>query len=92
MFDGDPQDFIHDKIGELRSLWAQKRQLSTQGFNLAMIVFSALMIWKGLMVVTCSDSPVVVVLRYGSTLAGDVLASSHCRPPTAVVCQRSCQS
>ena len=92
MFDGDPQDFIHDKIGELRSLWAQKRQLSTQGFNLAMIVFSALMIWKGLMVVTCSDSPVVVVLRYGSTSAGHVLASSHCRPPTAVVCQRSCQS
>jgi signal peptidase len=32
--------------------------------NLAMIVFSALMIWKGLMVVTKSESPVVVVLRY----------------------------
>ena len=31
--------------------------------NLAMIVFSALMIWKGIMVVTESESPVVVVLR-----------------------------
>ena len=29
-----------------------------------MIVSSALMIWKGLMVVTGSESPIVVVLRY----------------------------
>jgi len=29
-----------------------------------MIVSSALMIWKGLMVVTSSESPIVVVLRY----------------------------
>ncbi len=57
------QQFVSEKVEELKDLWAQKRQLSTQGFNLAMIVFSALMIWKGLMVVTCSDSPVVVVLR-----------------------------
>lgn len=31
-----------------------------------MIVSSALMIWKGLMVVTSSESPIVVVLRYQS--------------------------
>jgi len=34
----------------------------TQILNLACIVFSALMLWKGLMVVTKSESPVVVVL------------------------------
>lgn len=34
-----------------------------QMLNLALIVFSALMIWKGLMFVTRSESPVVVVLR-----------------------------
>ncbi len=57
------QDFLREKVEEVKGLWAQKRQLSTQALNLAMIVFSALMIWKGLMVVTASDSPVVVVLR-----------------------------
>ena len=35
-----------------------------QGLNLGMIVSSALMIWKGLMVLTGSESPIVVVLRY----------------------------
>uniref|UniRef100_A0A915Q638 Signal peptidase complex catalytic subunit SEC11 n=2 Tax=Bilateria TaxID=33213 RepID=A0A915Q638_9BILA len=38
------------------------RQLFYQGLNFAMIVSSALMIWKGLMVVTGSESPIVVVL------------------------------
>ena len=41
----------------------RKRQLAHQVLNLAMIVCSALMIWKSLMVITESDSPVVVVLR-----------------------------
>merc|ERR1712203_624166 len=36
--------------------------MGTQVLNLACIVFSALMLWKGLMVVTKSESPVVVVL------------------------------
>lgn len=39
-----------------------KRQLFYQGLNFAMIVSSALMIWKGLMVVSGSESPIVVVL------------------------------
>ena len=34
-----------------------------QALNFGMIVSSALMIWKGLMVVTGSESPIVVVLR-----------------------------
>lgn len=39
-----------------------KRQLFYQVLNFGMIVSSALMIWKGLMVVTGSESPIVVVL------------------------------
>lgn len=38
------------------------RQLYYQALNFGMIVSSALMIWKGLMVVTGSESPIVVVL------------------------------
>ncbi|MFH4976374.1 hypothetical protein AB6A40_003083 [Gnathostoma spinigerum] len=38
------------------------RQLLYQFLNFAMIVSSALMIWKGLMVITGSESPIVVVL------------------------------
>ncbi len=55
-------------------------QYATQGMNLAMIVFSALMIWKGLMVVTGSDSPVVVVLSGSMEPAyqrGDILFLWH---------------
>ena len=39
-------------------------QLFYQLLNFGMIVSSALMIWKGLMVVTGSESPIVVVLRW----------------------------
>lgn len=38
-------------------------QLYYQVLNFGMIVSSALMIWKGLMVITGSESPIVVVLR-----------------------------
>ena len=44
--------------------------------NLGMIVFSALMIWKGLMWFTMAESPVVVVLR-------------HLPPPPGVSTKRS---
>ena len=43
---------IDKQVMELKKLWANKRQLTFQLLNLAMIVFSALMIWKGLMFVT----------------------------------------
>ncbi|KAE8744614.1 hypothetical protein FOCC_FOCC008743 [Frankliniella occidentalis] len=39
-----------------------KRQMLYQALSFGMIVSSALMIWKGLMVVTGSESPIVVVL------------------------------
>jgi hypothetical protein len=51
-------------------------QLSFSVLNLAMIVFSALMMWKALMVVTRSESPVVVVLSGSmepSFQRGDIL-------------------
>ena len=38
-------------------------QFLYQVLSFGMIVSSALMIWKGLMVVTGSESPIVVVLR-----------------------------
>ena len=56
-------DIVKSQTMELKKLWKNKRNLTFQFLNLAMIVFSALMIWKGLMVVTKSESPVVVVLR-----------------------------
>ena len=57
-------DVVKNQAFELKKLLKNKRQLSFQALNLAMIVFSALMIWKSLMFVTKSESPVVVVLRY----------------------------
>jgi len=39
-----------------------KRQVYYQVLNFGMIISTALMIWKGLMVVTNSESPIVVVL------------------------------
>lgn len=53
---------IQETIHELKKMWTNKRKLTFQVLNLAMIVCSALMIWKGLMVVTNCESPVVVVL------------------------------
>eukprot|EP00984_Skeletonema_dohrnii_P013440 scaffold5571_cov78-Skeletonema_dohrnii-CCMP3373.AAC.4 len=67
---------IDKQILELKKLWANKRQLTFQLLNLAMIVFSALMIWKGLMFTTKSESPVVVVLSGSMEPAfqrGDIL-------------------
>jgi signal peptidase len=54
---------VEEQVAALRGLWRNKRQLSFSVLNLAMIVFSALMIWKAVMVFTASESPVVVVLR-----------------------------
>ena len=51
-----------DQTAELRDLY-NCPQVFYQILNFGMIVSSALMIWKGLMVVTGSESPIVVVLR-----------------------------
>ena len=41
-----------------------KRQFIQQVVSLGLVICSALMIWKGLMFVTNSESPIVVVLRF----------------------------
>ena len=67
---------MEKQVVELKKLWQNKRQLTFQVLNLAMIVFSALMIWKGLMFATESESPVVVVLSGSMEPAfqrGDIL-------------------
>ncbi|KAJ7394002.1 Signal peptidase complex catalytic subunit S11A [Desmophyllum pertusum] len=75
------------------SLWFEdvrrmnKRQLFYQGLNFAMIVSSALMIWKGLMVVTGSESPIVVVLSGSMEPAfqrGDLLFLTNKEDPIRV--------
>lgn len=57
-----------------------KRQLYYQVLNFVMIVSTALMIWKGLMVATGSESPIVVVLSGSMEPAfhrGDLLVLTH---------------
>jgi signal peptidase len=83
----NPLTFLKDQFDEnvlaLRQLWANKRALLFQLLNLSMIVFSALMIWKGLMVLTQSESPVVVVLSGSMEPAfhrGDILFLNNRRP------------
>ncbi|XP_066036734.1 signal peptidase complex catalytic subunit SEC11C isoform X2 [Chamaea fasciata] len=55
----DPRRGRH---GSFRGPAAHEQALYYQVLNFAMIVSSALMIWKGLIVVTGSESPIVVVL------------------------------
>mmetsp|Transcript_31086 Transcript_31086/g.41107 ORF Transcript_31086/g.41107 Transcript_31086/m.41107 type:complete len:184 (+) Transcript_31086:193-744(+) len=69
-------EIVEQQLDELKKLWKNKRTLAFQVLNLAMIVFSALMIWKSLMVYTKSESPVVVVLSGSMEPAfqrGDIL-------------------
>ncbi|KAI6241307.1 Disulfide-isomerase A4 [Aphelenchoides fujianensis] len=67
----------------------QKKDVKPEGvLNFAMIIATALMIWKGLMVVTGSESPVVVVLSGSmepSFYRGDllILGDNHDDPITA---------
>lgn len=65
-------------LDELRRM--NKHQLYYQVLNFAMIVSTALMIWKGLMVSTGSESPIVVVLSGSMEPAfyrGDLLLLTH---------------
>jgi signal peptidase len=72
--------FDYPIFDEIRRM--NKRQVAYQVLNFAMIVSSALMIWKGLMVVTGSESPIVVVLSGSMEPAfhrGDLLLLTHNR-------------
>jgi len=55
-------DMISGYIEEFVVLFKKPRQFINQAMGLALIVFSALMLWKGLIFTTNSESPVVVVL------------------------------
>ncbi|XP_059635086.1 uncharacterized protein LOC132277287 [Cornus florida] len=52
--------WIGETMESIKSL--QIRQVLSQAVSLGMIITSALIIWKGLMCITGSESPVVVVL------------------------------
>lgn len=54
--------FVDNQVKELKKQWKRKRQLAFHTLYLVMIVFSGLMIWKSIMVLTKSESPVVIVL------------------------------
>ncbi|CAL1543942.1 unnamed protein product [Lymnaea stagnalis] len=75
-----------DFLDEIRRMNA--RQIYYQFLNFGMIVSSALMIWKGLMVVTGSESPIVVVLSGSMEPAfhrGDLLLlTNHREEPIRV--------
>ena len=51
-------NWLLDSIGLSDLIRMNKRQVLYQFLNFLMIVSSALMIWKGLMVVTKSESPI----------------------------------
>ena len=67
-------DSIKNSLIEISSM--NFRQLITQFIVLGSVVSSALMLWKGLMVIANSDSPIVVVLTGSmepSFFRGDIL-------------------
>mmetsp|Transcript_20910 Transcript_20910/g.25365 ORF Transcript_20910/g.25365 Transcript_20910/m.25365 type:complete len:191 (-) Transcript_20910:1223-1795(-) len=75
-------DMVKDQVVQIKYMWKNKRMLTFQALNLAMIIFSALILWKGLQVYTDSESPVVVVLSGSMEPAvqrGDILVldNSH---------------
>ena len=81
------KDFLTEQKRTLQELWDNKRTLAYQVLNLAMIVLSALMIWKTLMVITLSESPVVVVLSGSMEPAfrrGDILFLTNGPEPIRV--------
>lgn len=47
---------------EFKAVWKHPRKFITSVLNLGCVVFSALMLWKLLMVTTGTESPVVVVM------------------------------
>eukprot|EP01040_Poterioochromonas_malhamensis_P018282 gene18282-21308_t len=77
-------DLVKSQVKELKKLWKNKRQLILQILTLAMIAFSALMMWKGLIFMTNSESPVVVVLSGSMEPAiyrGDILFLTNHNEP-----------
>ena len=63
------KSYFHGQLVALRKI--KPREVIFQAVNLALVVCSALMIWKSLMVVTGTESPIVVVLS-GSMEPGNL--------------------
>ncbi|KAL0592643.1 hypothetical protein ABG067_000207 [Albugo candida] len=73
-------ELIVQQVDEIKRLWKHKRQLIHQGLNLALVIISALMIWKGLTYLSKSEAPVVVVLSGSMEPAfqrGDILCLNN---------------
>ena len=74
--------FLESQVEEIKKM--RPRKLLQQGITLGMIVCSALMIWKSLMIITNTESPVVVVLSGSMEPAyyrGDILFLSYYSDP-----------
>lgn len=56
------KDWVVETSRKVKAVYADRVQLLVTFVNLAMIVFSALMMWKGAQLYTGSECPVVVVL------------------------------
>jgi len=72
--------YMSETFGDIRRM--DKRQVYYQFLNFAMIVSSALMVWKGLFVISGTESPIVVVLSGSMEPAfyrGDLLFLYHDR-------------
>lgn len=80
---------VKQQVEEVKRLWKNKRQLAHQALNLAVVVLTALMIWKALMMYTQSESPVVVVLSGSMEPAfqrGDILYLDNNVRPHVYLC------
>ena len=67
------QEFVTHQLSIDEKIITVIQQVKLQVLSFGMIVSSALMIWKGLMVVTGSESPIVVVLSGSMEPAFQVL-------------------
>merc|ERR1719429_665567 len=73
-------ELIRTSLNDVKQM--NKRQILYQILQLAMVLFTALMIWKGLMIATGSDSPIVVVLS--GSIAALVLGEHRVQSEDAV--------
>ena len=77
------KQLVKQQIIELKKLWVNKRQLLNQALTLAMVVSSALMMYKVLEIFTSTQMPVVVVLSGSMEPAfqrGDILFLDNSNP------------
>ena len=69
---------LQSHVAALTTLFQHKRRFDNQGLALALVVMSALVTWKGLIVWTNSQSPIVVVLRCRSWVVSFLSGLAEC--------------